>query len=137
MAASEREIEDVRKNPGLWRLLIQHLLDLHRTDLTDEFLDFADRVLPLAWLTEISYRQAEWLLAVRDNFRFVSTYRHFSIKALLKACYENRLDFDEATEEWITTTFKADVPSLRLYEAKRIYGLAYRIGEVDRADEAA
>ena len=137
MAATPREIEACRKDPDKWRPLIRQLLKYDREALTDEFLDFAERVLPLEWLQEISYRQTEWLLGVRDKVRIVSTYRQFSLKALLKACYESRFEFDEHNEEWIEAMFHSGLSEFRLYEAKRIYALAHHIGEVDQRDQAA
>lgn len=138
MAASPREIEDVRKDPDKWRPLILQLLKFDRPALTDDFLDFAERVLALSWLQEISYRQTEWLLGVRDNVRFVSTYRQFSLKALLKLCYENRLDFDdEEAEAWLEAMYLSGATEFRLYEAKRIYAFARRLDAGDYEEDAA
>jgi hypothetical protein len=137
VAASPREIEEFRKDPDRWRPLLKLLLKYDRQALSDEFLDFSERVSEFEWLQEISYRQAEWTLGVRDKVRIVSSYRQFSLIALLKTLYLNRYDFAEHNERWIEAMFLSGVTEFRLYEAKRIYALSHSIGEVDEEDEAA
>lgn len=137
MAASPREIEDFRKDTEKWRSLLTLLLKYDRPALSEDFIDFAERVLQFEWLQEISYLQAEWTLGVRDRVKIVSTYRQFSLIALLKTLYLNRLDLLEHNELWVETMYLSGVTEFRLYEAKRIYALAYAIREVDDEDEAA
>jgi hypothetical protein len=135
--ASPREIEDFRKDAGRWRLVMRQLLAYDRDALSDEMVDLIERLAPLTHVEEISYRQAEWLLDVRDKVRIVPTYRQFSLKALVKACHQNRFDLGEADQDWIEQLVESGRGEFRFYEARRIYRLARRLGEVDQDDAAA
>jgi len=134
--AAPREIEDVRKDPDKWRLIMRQLLRYDREALSDELLDFIERLLSLPQVDVLTYRQGEWLLDVRDKVKIVSTFRDFSLKALIQRCYEQRLDLSEAAQEWIENLVERGRSEIRLYEARKIYRIAYSLGEVDHDDFA-
>ena len=50
---------------------------------------------------ELTTRQAEKLLQIRDDAAFMTEFLGFSVRLLLKGCWEGRLDLSEADEEWI------------------------------------
>jgi hypothetical protein len=83
------------------------------------------------WLVELSYRQAEWLLDIRDEMRTVIEHRGCGVRYLLRSCYENRLDLDEDDEAWVIELHKSGRTSVRKYEARQLYGLARELGHVD------
>lgn len=82
-------------------------------------------------LEELSYRQAEWLLDIRDEIQTVTEYRHCSVQYLLRCCYENRLSLDEDDEEWVFELRNSGRTTVRKYEARRLYSLARELGDID------
>ena len=134
--AHPRDIEALRKDPDRWRRMMEMFLKHHREALSDEALDFLGRVSPLTWLEEISYRQGEWLFAIKDRVTIVSIYRGFSLRTLIHACYCNRLDLSEDDQEWIEGVYALMRYELPLYLARRVYRLAHQVGEVDHEDAA-
>ncbi len=71
--------------------------------------------------------------AWRSRLGFTPAHRQFNTQRLLKACYENRFDYNETTEDWLTAAFRDDAASFSDEDAERIYDLAQLIGEVDQA----
>ena len=127
--ASPREIEDLRKDTGKWRLLARQLLkyDEHALPSKDVcLLESLDH-----WREDvIAYRQAEWLIDIRNRAKPAKDIDGYPVRRLATICYENRFEFDEGTQEWIEAIFLSDKSELRLWEARRLYGLAERLDEV-------
>lgn len=129
--ATDREIEEFRKDPVRWRATMRRLHSHHYEALSDEALDMIERLLPLKHVAEISYRQAEWLLNLEESVKLVTTYRGFSLKTLIRVCFENRFDLPDSMQLWIETLFNSQRMPIRHAEAKRVYDLARRLGEVE------
>lgn len=102
--ADWREIERIRKTAGEFRRLCARLLKLHRTDLDPWELEFLETNVARLQVKEFSTRQAESLLDIRDGVVVVESCEGFSVAALLRQCYEARIDLSEADEEWIVET---------------------------------
>lgn len=82
------EIERVRRNPAEFRPLAQALL---KDPLCEEsrFADgFLANIATWNW-DEISLRQCEVLLDLRDHAEIHPTYRGLSIATLIQKCHEN------------------------------------------------
>lgn len=132
--ASDIEIERIRKDTETWRALARSLVGHTAQDeLHDNELDFLEQLLERRWLEELSYRQAEWLLDIRDNTRRIGSYRGFSLRTLIRRCNENRFDLDDEDQVWISGLYQEGSEVIRLRQARRVFALAQRLGEVDRA----
>jgi hypothetical protein len=99
--ASWREIERVRKDPQAVRTMAKSLLKLPRIDFTDWEIDFLESMARYYGADELTARQGEKLVQIRDDAEVISEFRGFSVRLLLKGCWEARLDLSEADEEWI------------------------------------
>ena len=103
--ASWIEIERVRKDPTTFKRLAKKLSE----DLNCEDSDFADGFLENIsnWKRdEISLRQAEVLLEMRDATETHFKYKGLSIALLMKHCYEGRFELDEGDRERIEALVK-------------------------------
>ena len=130
--ASDREIEAIRKDPERWRLLVRQLLRYDEHLFEPKDIGYLDSLAVRDWQEELSYRQAEWLLDIRDSVQVVTTFRDFSVPILIRRCYENRLEFDlDEDRAWVADVHASGRTSLRRSEAARLYRLAKGIGEVD------
>jgi hypothetical protein len=131
--ASDIAIERIRKDTEAWRGLAGRILRLTEPGvLTDNEVDFLEQIQERSWLDELSYRQAEWLLGIRDNVEQVASYRGFSLTRLIRRCYESRFDLDDREQRWISRLFERREEPIRARDARRIYSIAQRQGEVDR-----
>ena len=130
--ASDREIERLRKDTDEWRRLATRLLRYDDNDVLPlKDSTFLEGILDRHWQPELSYRQAEWLIDIRRNVEFVSTYRGYNLRRLVNICHANRFEFDDDDETWIVGIFESRRDTLRYVEARRVYGLARQLGEVD------
>jgi hypothetical protein len=98
--ASWREIERVRKDPAAVRATAATLLKPLRTDLTEWEADFLESMARHR-ADELTTRQAEKLLEIRDGAQVLTEFLGFSVRLLLSGCWDARLDLSEADEEWI------------------------------------
>lgn len=81
---------------------------------------------------ELSHRQAEWLLDARDDSEFVATYFNFSIKLMLKECYENRFGIDdEDDQKWVEKTNSERLVRLRKKDARKLFAIAVALDVID------
>jgi hypothetical protein len=92
--ASWTELERVRKDPIAFRALAKSLLK----DPNCEDSEFADGFLEniARWKRdEITLRQSEVLLGLRDNAEIHTQYKGLSIRLLMEKCYATRYELDE------------------------------------------
>jgi len=129
--ALDREIERVRKDTEHWRALVLQLLR-REDDLAPRHVTLLESLAEKRrWLGELSYRQAEWLLDIRDDIQNISEFRGWNVRRLIKCCYEGRFDFDEDDEAWVTEIHDSGRTSVRKYEARRLRALAQALGDVN------
>ena len=130
--ASEPEIHRVRVNKDVWQPLAKRLL-VHADEETfpQRHLALLEGLVERTWQDELSYRQAEWLLDIRDDIELLTTYRGYSVRLLTKVCYEQRHLLIEDEEAWIIGIYEQGRSSLRRYEAGRLYSISKRLNEVD------
>ena len=115
--ALDREIEQVRKDTEHWRSLVNQLLR-REDELAPRHSVLLDSLAAKQrWLEELSYRQAEWLLDIRDDVQTVTEYRDCSVQYLLRCCYESRLSFDEDDEAWVIEVHNSGRTAVRRYAA--------------------
>ena len=130
--ALDSEIERIRKDTVRWRSLAQQLLTYAgHGALTDWELDFLENNLSKPWLDELSYRQGESLLVIRDGVELLASLHGYSTTYLVRACYENRFDLDDEDEAWLVEMNQSGRTAIRRKEAWRLFSLAKRIGEVE------
>jgi hypothetical protein len=92
--ASWTELERVRKDPVTFRHIAKRLLD----DPNCEDSEFADGFLEniASWQRdEITLRQAEVLLELRDSAEIHTQYKGLGVRRLMEKCYANRHELDE------------------------------------------
>jgi DNA invertase Pin-like site-specific DNA recombinase len=104
--ASWIEIERVRKDPHTFRFLARKLLgDPHceETEFVDGFLENIAN-----WKRdEISLRQCEVLLELRDSAEIHFRYRGLSISTLIIKCYEGRWGLDPVDRRRIENLYES------------------------------
>jgi hypothetical protein len=110
--ASFKEIDRVRKDPTAFRDIATLLLKFFRADLTDWETDFLQSVARSQW-EELTTRQSEKLLQIRDDMQEVSEVLGFSVKLLLKGLVDARLDLSEDDEAWVVRSYERDPTSIK------------------------
>ena len=103
--ASWTELERVRKDPVSFRGLARRLMD----DPHCEDSDFADGFLKniANWKRdEITLRQAEVLLDLRDNAEIHTHYKDLSVRLLMEKCYASRYDLNEGDRKRLEALYE-------------------------------
>jgi hypothetical protein len=130
--ASWREIDSLRKDPAAFRALAKRLLKLPNEDFTDwEKLFLDDMAFSRKAVTEFTTRQSEKLLQIRDDAELVTSCRGFSIKTLLKGCYDGRLDLDDTDEAWIADMHAHNPQSIKRRHVGRLMRCARALNLID------
>lgn len=125
-----REINSLAKAPDRARTLATFLLTLPDIDWTDWEADFLDAMKARA--EELSTRQAEKLVELRDDSVRYTSASGFSFKVLIETCWLNRFDLDdEADIEFIEKLRASGHASLRKREALRLRRCAIEQGELE------
>ena len=83
---------------------------------------------------EMSTRQSEKLLEIRDGVQRISEYRRFSVSILIEKVHVARFDLAEDDEEWIVAVRGRGITAILRRDAARLLRLAH---ELDLIDEAA
>jgi hypothetical protein len=118
--ASWREIERIRNDPRAARDIARYLLKLPRGDFTDWEIDFLESVARRSVDDELTTRQSEKLLQIRDDAEFIAEYRGFGVGMLLRKCFEARLDLSEDDEDWIVRMSEKNQASIRRKHVGRL-----------------
>lgn len=95
------EIDRVRKDPRGFRAIALRLLKTPDHAMTGWEVDFLEDISQDRGKEEYTTRQSEKLLQIRDDAESIKTHRGFSVKTLIKDCYDGRLDLNEADGAWI------------------------------------
>ncbi len=80
---------------------------------------------------DLTTRQAEKLVQVRDENTFVSSWHGFSVAALIRRCFEGRLDLSEEDEDWILDLKNNDTRSVRQRDAYRLMKCARQLNLIE------
>jgi hypothetical protein len=127
--ASWSEIERIRKDPDGARLVAQRLRSID--SLTDWEGGFVDSLAERKSQEDLTTRQAEKLVQVRDENTFVSSWHGFSVAALIRRCFEGRLDLSEEDEDWILDLKNNDTRSVRQRDAYRLMKCARQLNLIE------
>lgn len=123
------EINDLAKAPARARMFAAYLLSRLDIDWTDWERDFLKDMKAIQ--DNLTTRQAEKLVELRDNsilYEKVSSYR---LKYLIDRCWEARLDLSESDEDFIDRHKKAGTTALRKSDALRLKRCAVQLQHID------
>lgn len=130
--AREAEIERVRKDEAVWRAEVRRLITKHEESaFTDWELDFLDGLDGRKRIDELSYRQCEVMLGIRDDLAIVFHYKDASVGYLLKAAYEGRLNYDDGGRDWVVALYAENPVSVRKKTARRLWALAKQAAQAE------
>jgi hypothetical protein len=121
--ASWAEIERVRKDPTAVRRLAKFLLNLLKlshVEFTDWEIDFLEGMARRDAEQELTTRQSEKLLQIRDDAEVISEFRGFSVRSLLRRCHDARLDLAEGDEEWVVEMFERSQSTIKRKQVGRL-----------------
>jgi hypothetical protein len=136
--ASWREIDRIRKNLKEVRAIALRLLKLYGAELTDWETSFLESIVrDDPDVEELTTRQAEKLVEIRDGVELISEYRGFSVRILLEKILLARLDLSENDEDWIVARCARSTSFIARKHASKMLHLAYQLDLVDADDEAA
>lgn len=128
--SSWREVNEIGKDPSRVRRLAERLLLLHRHEMSEWELDFLDSVMALGTADQdLTTRQAEKLIEIRDDMKIYTQLDGFNIRRLIERCWMARLDLCETDEHFINRLRGAG--SLRRSDAQRLLRCARQLHLVD------
>lgn len=130
--ASWKEIERFRKDTKAVRLLAEALLKIDTTREHPWETDFL--VSMRTWHGELTTRQSEKLLQIRDGLETVTVFRGFSVKALLAGCHLARLDLVEDDEAWIVRCRAKSESSILRRHVGRLMRCASQLNLIEPVD---
>jgi hypothetical protein len=126
--SSWKEIEKIKGDPAGARAMAKVLLaTAELTSWEGPFLEGME-----VHKGPLSTRQAEKLVEIRDQNRWVSKIRDFSVRLLLNACWEARHDLNDEDDIAFIESLKARGASTARYrEACRLVRCARELGVID------
>lgn len=123
-----REVERYKRDSATARGLAKLLLKT--AVLTDWEEPFLEKMA--IHEGELSTRQAEKLLEIRDDNLWVGEIRGFSVRLLLKECFEARFDLQtEADIKFVETLKERDQSTARYREACHLLNCARDLHVID------
>jgi hypothetical protein len=129
--ASWTELERVRKDPIAFRALAKRLLK----DPNCEDSEFADGFLEniAHWKRdEITLRQAEVLLGLRDNAEIHTNYKGLSVRLLMEKCYANRYELDEGDRKRLEALYEKGRSFVTGAEMGSFKRICKQLGEMEK-----
>jgi hypothetical protein len=128
--ANFRDINALGKDPSRVRNTASFLLTLTDAEWTDWELDFLEVMTKHA--EELSTRQAEKLVELRDDAVRYTTASGFRFETIINACWRNRFDLDaEDDTEFIERLKHRGETALRRRDAMRLRQCAVELGEIE------
>ena len=124
------ELERVRKDSHTFRGLAKRLLD----DPHCEDSNFADAFLEniANWKRdEISLRQAEVLLELRDSAEIHTVYKGLSVRLLIANCWANRDELDEADRQRLEALYEKGRTSVTGAQMGWFKRICKQLGEME------
>jgi hypothetical protein len=136
--ASWQEIDRIRKDPKAFRALAKSMRT-HFDELTDWEKGFLTSIVDQSDKEEFTTRQSEKLFQIRDDYEVLTELLGgFSVKIILRKCWEARLDLSEDDEEWILQRFEQSPSTIRRKHAGGLRRCARELHLIeDNYDEAA
>lgn len=132
-----RKVNALAKDAARARRMAQLLLKSEDQEWTEWELDFLAAMSERR--EELTTRQAEKLLELEDACTWLDKVpgEGFSVRLLVKECYEARADLDEDDEAFIEALRAEGATRLRRRAVYRLMRCARAAGVVEREDAAA
>ncbi len=128
--ADYREINALAKNPSRARSLAKFLLSQDNLARTDWEADFLTAMLERR--DELTTRQAEKLVEIRDDQILYTKVDQFVFKRLIETCWCNRFDLDSDEDlAFIEQLKSSGNVALRKSEALRLKRIAIALDEIE------
>jgi hypothetical protein len=124
-----REILAIQKDPARARAMAQVLCNLDDMEWTDWELDFLSSIG--ARQTDLTTRQGEKLIELRDEAVWYTAVEGFSLKALIERCHLARDELAEHDADFIARLKAAGAARLRRKDARRLLRCARTAGEIE------
>ena len=119
--ATCKEIERYKKDAEGARRLCRRILTAAPDALSASGEAILDGIASKTFLNELSTRQAEVILEIRDETELVSTtWNGLSVTRLIRQCYEGRCDLSEADQEWIEKVYDTSRSTIRRRSVGRL-----------------
>lgn len=129
--ASEREIRRLMLDAASAVTLARGLLVMKSTDWTDWELDFLESIATRGGSRELSYRQVEVLVELRDEASAYILIAGIPVARLIDRLWQARLDLSETDEQWVEGLRAAAVTSVKKRTARRLAASAREIGLIE------
>lgn len=129
--ASEREIRRLMVNPASGVMLARGLVVMRSVDWTEWEVDFLESIAARDASRELSYRQVEILLELRDQASACILIAGVPVGRLIDQLWQARLDLPEDDEELVVGLRAAAVTSVKKRTAARLAALARDIGLIE------
>lgn len=125
------EINRLKNDPSGARILAERLLRFNADALNDWETVFLGDALTWPDDEALSTRRIEKLVEIRDEVERVSTWRGFSVRNLVRSCYEGRADLGDQDEAWINELRTTDAERVRRRELPRLAHCARSLGVIE------
>jgi hypothetical protein len=127
--ADYREINEFQRNPAVARWLAQFLSTLDDMEWTDWELDFLAGIGSRR--QDLTTRQGEKLIELRDESVWYTAVDGFSLKALIDRCHLCRYELAGPDAAFIERLKVAGATRLRRKDARRVLRCARALGEIE------
>lgn len=125
------EISRLKQDPVAAKSLADRLLRFNAYALNPWETKFLEDAQTWAEGGDLSTRRVEKLVQIRDDVEWVAKCRGFSVRSLIRGCYEARADLDEEDEAWIVELRAADADRVRRRELSQLMRYARALGIVE------
>jgi hypothetical protein len=129
--ASWKEIEAIRRDPVRFKFIAEHLLALNGALFSDWETNYLESLSRFE--RELTTRQAEKLLEIRDGVELLKEIGHdrLSARLLIEGCFLARLDLSKNDEDWITRIRANNPTTIRRRDAGRLLRCARELYLID------
>src|SRR5262245_39564966 len=124
-----REILAVQRDPARARAMAQVLFKLDDMEWTEWELDFLTSIG--ARQQDLTTRQGEKLIELRDEAVWYTTVDGFSLQELIQRCHLARDELAEPDAAFIERLKTANATRLRRKDARRLLRCARTVGEIE------
>jgi hypothetical protein len=126
-----REINALRRDPERARRVAQFLLALKDIEWTEWEFDFLQNIGARESLEDLTTRQSEKLVELRDDSVWHEKVDGFSLRLLIKSCNDMRHLLSKYDEEFVVRLKKEGALKLRRRDAARLMRCARTTGEIE------
>lgn len=127
-----REIARLKSDPTAVAALASGLLGHAGDVLTDADRSFLHDLASGAGRAELTTRQGEYLLDLRDRTTRLGVVARYRVSDLVRQIWQARLDLDEEQQDWVEElTARGSDLSVTERQWRRLCALARRLGLID------